>query len=66
MVFWTNCVCGRPGAEVLSTRVLRSALRGPGFWSKPGTAAGLHGLGLYIISRAGPGPTYCGPGSGLC
>ena len=35
-----------------------SALRGPGFGSKPG---------LYIIPRAlaWPGPTYCGPGPGL-
>ena len=23
------------------------------------------GPGLYIIPRAGPGPTYCGPGPGL-
>ena len=36
-----------------------SALR---FGSKPGPA---RGSGLYIISQAGPGPTYCGPGPGL-
>ena len=48
-----------------------SALRGPGFWSKPGPARspragpGRAGPLHNLAGRAGPGPTYCGPGPGL-
>ena len=45
----------RQVCQVVCKCVSVSALHGPGFRSKPGP-------GLYIILRAGPGPSVSGPG----
>ena len=68
---WTEADTGRLEPVVSYKAIATSALRGPGFWSKPGPARsprarpGRAGPLHNLAGRAGPGPTYCGPGPGL-